>query len=466
MKRASIVLFMIVLFCFSSVSGQQPQKAASAVGIVPRLVRFAGSVKDGGGTPQTGVAGITFSLYTEEEGGAALWMETQNVQLDASGHYRVLLGATRSDGLPAELFSSGEARWLGVQVGSMPEQPRVLLVAVPYALKAVDAETLGGKPVSAFVMSEAAGQPGVQGVAGVATGSNPKTPQPLAAITGSGKANYVAKFATASSIADSAIVESSGLVGIGTTKPQVPLDVESSTANYTIIAINRKPGGYGISGEASDTTKFNFGVLGRAFGPAGSGIDGVSYGVGGTGVNAAATDTTKANFGVSGSAFGPGGTGVAGTATGKTTANIGVSGDAFGAGGTGVVGTAGDKTKANIGVAGGSNGPGGTGVFGDASDTTKPNFGVAGAAGGPGGQGVTGQATDTTKSNFGVVGFSGGPNGVGAYGQATNTSAYNIGVSGYAAGPGGEGVRGEATGTTQANFGIKGQADGPGGKEA
>src|SRR5713226_581774 len=65
------------------------------------------------------------------------------------------LRATKSEGLPLELFTSGEPRWLGVRV-QLPgevEQPRVLLVSVPYALKAADAETLGGKPASAFVLA-------------------------------------------------------------------------------------------------------------------------------------------------------------------------------------------------------------------------------------------------------------------------------------------------------------------------
>ena len=52
-------------------------------------------------------------------------------------------------------FSNGEARWLGVQAESQPEQPRILLVSVPYALKASDAETLGGLPASAFLRSGA-----------------------------------------------------------------------------------------------------------------------------------------------------------------------------------------------------------------------------------------------------------------------------------------------------------------------
>jgi len=122
---------------------------------VPRLVKFAGTLKDELGKPRTGVVGVTFAVYKELEGGAALWLETQNVELDEQGRYTVLLGSTKSEGLPLELFTAGEPRWLGVQV-NLPkelEQARVLLVSVPYALKAADAETLGGKPLSSFVLA-------------------------------------------------------------------------------------------------------------------------------------------------------------------------------------------------------------------------------------------------------------------------------------------------------------------------
>jgi hypothetical protein len=108
-----------------------------------------------------GPVGVTFALYTEQSGGAALWMETQNVEPDSNGNYTVLLGAVSANGLPKQLFVSGDARWLGVQVGGRAEQPRILLVSVPYALKAADAETLGGLPPSAFASarSSPAGSP-------------------------------------------------------------------------------------------------------------------------------------------------------------------------------------------------------------------------------------------------------------------------------------------------------------------
>ena len=51
-------------------------------------------------------------------------METQNVTPDASGHYSVVLGSTTATGLPSDLFSQEEQRWLGVQVQGQAEQPR------------------------------------------------------------------------------------------------------------------------------------------------------------------------------------------------------------------------------------------------------------------------------------------------------------------------------------------------------
>jgi trimeric autotransporter adhesin len=102
---------------------QQPLANPTSTTVpVPRLVQFRGMVKEAAGKP---VAGITFALYKDQEGGAPIWMETQNVPLDESGLYSMLLGATKTEGLPMELFTSGEARWLGVQAEGQPEQPLI-----------------------------------------------------------------------------------------------------------------------------------------------------------------------------------------------------------------------------------------------------------------------------------------------------------------------------------------------------
>ena len=139
-----------------SVNAQQLEPPSSRSSIVPRLVNFSGRAADRQGRPIQGITGVTFAIYKDEEGGAPLWTETQNVQADAKGNYSVQLGATTPEGLALDLFTSGDARWLGVRVNGGDERSRVLLLSVPYALKAADAETIGGLPPSAFLRSDVA----------------------------------------------------------------------------------------------------------------------------------------------------------------------------------------------------------------------------------------------------------------------------------------------------------------------
>jgi hypothetical protein len=117
-------------------------------------MKFSGALRNAMDEPRTGAVGITFAFYAEQYGSTPLWLETQNVTLDSEGRYTALLGMTKSEGLPLDFFSSGEARWLGVQVGTEPEQQRILLVSVPYALKAAEADRLGGMTADEFVSGE------------------------------------------------------------------------------------------------------------------------------------------------------------------------------------------------------------------------------------------------------------------------------------------------------------------------
>jgi hypothetical protein len=122
-----------MLILISTVTNAQQAPATSTTTIVPRLVNFSGKATDSQGKPTTGIAGITFSIYKDEYEVAPLWMETQNATADAKGNYAVQLGAMSAEGLPLDLFTSGEARWLGVRLDNGEEQPRVLLLSVPYA---------------------------------------------------------------------------------------------------------------------------------------------------------------------------------------------------------------------------------------------------------------------------------------------------------------------------------------------
>jgi len=159
-ERSVPVALVALLLVLVALAGLGPVSAwsqtdAQPSAVVPLLVNFSGTLTDANGKPLTGTVGVMFLLYKDQEGGSPLWLETQNVQSDKSGHYTVALGSTKSAGLPTGLFSSGEARWLSVQAQDQAEQPRVLLLSVPYALKALDAETIGGKPTSSFMLAPA-----------------------------------------------------------------------------------------------------------------------------------------------------------------------------------------------------------------------------------------------------------------------------------------------------------------------
>lgn len=158
-RRLALVVCLLV-GSFGAVAAQTPVADAGAAvpglqpaSVIPQFVKLAGTLLDLNGKPLTGIVGVTFALYVDQQGGAPLWLETQNMRADSNGHHSVMLGSTTAEGLPADVFSSGDARWLGAQPAGQPEQARVMLLSVPYALKAGDAQTLGGLLASAFMLS-------------------------------------------------------------------------------------------------------------------------------------------------------------------------------------------------------------------------------------------------------------------------------------------------------------------------
>jgi hypothetical protein len=208
---------------------------------VPNLIRYSGTLKDaqGAALSSSTAVGVTFSIYKQQDGGASVWMETQNVTPDSSGQYNVILGSTTTTGLPDDLFSQQEQRWLGVQVQGQDEQARVLLVSVPYAFKAHEADTLGGLPASAFVQaapSDASGSgssvagTAVNALGGVASagsapngnGGSGKFPtRPCTVIPG-----YITYWDSTGALCASQLIQlGNGNVGIGTKVPSTKLEV-------------------------------------------------------------------------------------------------------------------------------------------------------------------------------------------------------------------------------------------------
>jgi hypothetical protein len=156
MQRPTLVLMFLIAGTLS-LKAQGPVdntpviNGASTSSSVPLVVRFTGSMKELDGTIASGTRSIAFGLYKTQTGESPLWSETQTVSLDEEGHYTVLLGAASPLGIPANAFAAGEPQWIGVTPDDGVERARIEIVSVPYAMKAADADTLGGKTAADFV---------------------------------------------------------------------------------------------------------------------------------------------------------------------------------------------------------------------------------------------------------------------------------------------------------------------------
>jgi hypothetical protein len=367
----------------------------------PPLIQFSNVATDEVGNTLSGEVNITFSLYSSQQGGEPLWTETQNdVQLDPTGHYSVQLGITKPNGVPTAMFTTGEARWLGVQIAEQAPQPRVLLLSVPYALKAGDAETIGGLPSSAFMLSN----PTSNGTgAPSSTNQSNTSASPPAVVTGSGTPNYLPIWKGSTALGNSAINETgsgaSTRIGINTTTPTVMFDVEgqgrfrTSTTTQALlvyqngagatgnglVGVTTSPGGNGVQGFVTATTGFAAGVYGAA-----SSLSG--YGVSGQGANGVRGESTLCDNSVTtlcegGTFFGysaPSGSGVLG--------------------GNGITSLAGNADPTSTLVEGGIGvyGVGGSGGFADGPGAWLIGAGNAGAFG----DGVLAYAGSSYAGNF------------------------------------------------------------------
>jgi hypothetical protein len=222
-----------------SMAAQTSSSSLASAQVPPPLIQFSNVATDEGGSTLSGVVSITFSLYNAQQGGEALWTETQNnIQLDPTGHYSVQLGITQPNGVPTTLFTTGEAHWLGVQIAGQAGQPRVLLLSVPYALKAGDAATIGGLPPSAFVLAAPPNGVATPSGAAPAYATESATEQSVSPATATdvtttgGTVDFLPVFNGTSTIIDSVVFQSgtgsTAKIGINTTTPASTLGVNGS----------------------------------------------------------------------------------------------------------------------------------------------------------------------------------------------------------------------------------------------
>jgi hypothetical protein len=216
--QLTLVVFplMISLLVFGQTAQTRAQQNVPTG--VPRLVKFGGTLKDASGNLLTNTVGITFAIYSEQTGGVPLWQETQNVQF-SQGRYTVFLGEATNTGIPAELFALGQSRWLGVRplLSGEEEQPRVLLASVPYALKAADADTLGGLPASAFMQTNSANPSSVvlASAAPADSGKGGVKPASSTVTTSGGAVGSIPYFSTSTDIESVPMMSYSATNGVG-----------------------------------------------------------------------------------------------------------------------------------------------------------------------------------------------------------------------------------------------------------
>ena len=497
MKRLSLyVLVVLVAMCATTLAQFQGTSVTAAkASVVPNFVKFSGTARDLNGKPLTGVAGITFGLYKDEQGGAVLWQETQNVQADANGRYNVSLGASKP--LPVDLFGSGEARWLGVQISGQKEQNRILLLSVPYALKAADAETVGGLPPSAFVLAAPLFE-GNGGAASAALGSSASSP---AALAGTGTTNFLPLWTNSTTLGNSVLfqagVGATAKTGIGTITPTTTLDVKGATTvrgNLLLPALgaataatgsNSNPGSFQASSFSSGTAKavnqtFQLkaepagnntttpsGTLNLLFGsgtaaPAETGLKINNKGIftfapgqtfpGGAGtVTSVALAAPAADFTVSGSPItGAGTLSFAWTQppTASNVANAIVKRDNLGNFVTNSV-TASSVVSSGVTAT--------TVTAGTVNVTTANPIAIFGGSSNAAASSIYGHATSTaTSTTYGVLGGSEGPVGVGVWGFSNGGAGYGVQGKGAKSGVFGWSGNNSSNWNTFSSVGVQG----------
>ena len=479
MNRGALFLTIYFLMASSTVPLMAQSNVSGTDTVVPRLVNYSGKAVDAEGKVLTGVVGVTFAIYKDETDGAPLWLETQNAQADGRGNYSVQLGATKPDGLTLDLFQSGEARWLGVRINGGEEQARVLLLSVPYALKAADAQTLGGLPPSAFVLASPTNNSGSSanscGNISSPTTQVPSTSlpssQPSANVGGSGTQDYIPLWTDNSGDLGNSILYqlgtgSSAKIGINLKNPLFTLDVngqelmrglfEVATTGYATAskgftsnplnlessAFNSSTKKYTLNhfqwqAEATDNNTTTPGAtLNLLYGtdpslPAETGLKLSSKGIftfaagqsfpGAGTVTSVGLSAPSSDFTVSGSPVtGAGTLGLNWTVapTNNATANAIVKRDSTGSFSAGAI-------SANLGVSGYSFG---VGVYGVSNGSLSGDNGVEGITFSGPGSGVVG-LNDSSSGGIGVYGNGGSGSGaVGVYGAGTIGFATNSNV--------------------------------------
>lgn len=343
-----------------------------------------------GGLPANGSYSMTFRLFSTPSGGATL---------ASVGPISVNV----SNGLFAQELNlgnvwNGSDRYLEIQVGSTTLSPRVKINHAPYAIYSVNTRGLN------VDSNMNVGLTNLRRIIGL----NPSDAFPYDGKTmghytlgwfddswnGGGATAWLSGFAGIKLFTYATprmVINATGKVGIGTTNPSKPLQVETNVDDLAIYGRHRGTTGatYGVYGQSDSPD--GAGVYGYGF--TSTGVYGQTESVSGSGVYGIATATSGLNKGVYGQSNSISGAGVFGLSTSATGLNYGVYGQTHSTQGYGIAGRATAGSGSPIGVYGESMSPTGRGVHGNASSSSGTAWGVFGS-------------TNSSDSfAFGVIGF-------------------------------------------------------------
>jgi hypothetical protein len=212
--------FLLVAFPFGIAAQSQPTHE------IPRVLSYSTAFKTSIGEPRTGSATVHLRIYGDQTAGEPLWSEDHDVVLGPGGSVSLLIGSRTTDGLPLAIFADGLARWLAVQINDEPEEPRTIIISVPYALKAANADKLAGYSIEQFVLQPSTPRPAGSSDANAAA-RQPIAVPTLPAVT---TLNFLQKGDNAGGVTDSSVVETGGNVGVGTTTPTARLTAFNNAA--------------------------------------------------------------------------------------------------------------------------------------------------------------------------------------------------------------------------------------------
>jgi len=425
--------------------------------ILHSVVRWSGTLPQASGRTIT----LHFSVYANQTGGAPLWTESQNVSVQADGHYSVLLGAATTQGLPPDLFPSDQLRWIETSLATTVENgtsqkladgPRSLIAAVPYALRSMDTDTLGGRAAADYVTRENLSSLVSSMLPATVQGNT--TPSSFGItpnLAGTGTTGTLALWTGSATIGSSNITDSANKIGIGTTAPATTLDVNGTATVRSTLTLPTGTLATASTGQNSPTLRFiassysssSSAAIAQTFA-----LQAVSSG------NDTSAPTGKLQFMYASGTGSPVATGLSIAANGRITFASGQTFPGIAGGGT-ITGV----TATSPLTGGGTSGTVTLGLNLSSLETSlnpvyarlaaANNFTSSAVFAGPitgnsgstmyaiqgntsSGSGVQGYATGT--NGWGVNGYSTGNGGIGVYGNATgnaNGTSYPIGVLGH-----------------------------------